>query len=105
LTYKKLKLKKTDPDAMEIDMNQTINEEIWKNALNDWKNEEIKINKKDNIDYIDYFYRIEDKITDYLYQDRKEWESFDNRQNLVKININLIIIKIILYKRKLTFQV
>jgi hypothetical protein len=32
----------------------------------------------------DMFESLEERITDYLYQDQKEWESFDNREQWVR---------------------
>jgi hypothetical protein len=52
-----------------------------------WTNGAIKTIKSDPDEFnnlADAFDMLEEKISDYLYQDSKEWESFDNRQQLVK---------------------
>jgi hypothetical protein len=53
----------------------------------EWINKTIKVRKptKDEFeDLANSFMDLESRITEYLIQDNKEWESFDNRQQWVK---------------------
>jgi hypothetical protein len=69
-----------------FDNAMVIEEEI--KSIFTWSNTAVKNLNTEGCDDFAHlslcFEDLEEKITEYLYQDQKEWESFDNRQQWVK---------------------
>jgi hypothetical protein len=67
-------------DSMDIDDGENPSFLAWTNTV--IKQTKV-VDEFDNL--AELFESLEERVTEYLYQDQKEWESFDNRQQWVYI--------------------
>lgn len=84
-----------DNDKMIIDEEEEMKEKsttpedisksvlVWRNNSRLIKEKEASNNTDEYDELAELFIGLEEKITDYLYQDQKEWDAFDNREQWV----------------------